>query len=649
MPCRSPAVRLAACAPRLISLLLLAALAAPLQAAPREPAEARVIVKLDAAAHPADDERLDRGLAALGRRHAAGLTVRRSLGERTRLVTASGTSSAALAKRLAAEPGVAYAVPDQRVRRLAAPNDPLYATGGAAGPAVGQWYLKPPSTTVFAAIDAERAWDLTANGSASVVVAVLDSGVRLDHPDLAGKLLPGYDFVSPAGRANDGNGRDADPSDPGDWVTQADINSGVVESDCEVEDSSWHGTQVAGLVGANTHNAAGMAGAGRNVSVLPVRVLGKCGGFVSDIVEAMRWAAGIPVAGVPNNLNHAKVINLSLGVGGVCSAAFADAVAAVAARGTVVVAAAGNTAGHAVVAPANCAGVIGVAGVRHIGTKVGFSDLGPELAIAAPAGNCVDLAGPCQYPILTTSNSGATSPASSIYTDEMNITVGTSFASPLVSGTVGLLLSARPGLTPVEIKRLLQGTAYPFPTSGADAGVPQCTAPQTASGGTAIDQLECYCTTSTCGAGLLDARAAALAATTLLATIGVSPAAAQAGQPLTLDVNGSLLQPGRSIASATWTLVDGGGIVGGFNGSTNTSATGATTVVTPTAAGSFTVDVTVVDNTGVSASTTGVVSVADAASPPPASGGGGGAMGGGYLLLLLAAVAAAARLTRRRA
>src|SRR5262249_9009044 len=149
------------------------------------------------------------------------------------------------------------------------------------------------------------------------------------------------------------------------------------------------------------------------VHVLPVRVLGKCGGQDSDIIAGMRWAAGLPVPGLPANPYPARVINMSLGGDGSCSAAYRDAVDQITAAGTVIVAAAGNPSGHAVGTPANCPGVIAVAGVRHVGTKVGFSSLGAEVAISAPGGNCVNTAAnsPCLYPILTTTNSGTTVPA----------------------------------------------------------------------------------------------------------------------------------------------------------------------------------------------------------------------------------------------
>ena len=352
----------------------------------------------------------------------------------------------------------------------------------------------------------------------AVVVALLDTGVRFDHPDLlavsaGGNLLPGYDMVSDVNIGNDGDGRDADASDPGDWVTQAEISqrgSPFFQCTTTARNSSWHGTQTAGLIAALTNNGIGMASVGRNVRLLPVRVLGKCGGFDSDVIAGMRWAAGMSVPGVPANPNPARVINMSLGSDAACSAAFQDAVTSVGATGTVIVASAGNSAGHAVGSPANCAGVIAVAGLRHVGTKVGFSDLGPGIALSAPGGNCVNIAAgtPCLYPILTTSNSGATIPVSPIYTDSFNPSLGTSFSAPLVSGTAALMLSAQPSMTPFQVRLVLEGTARPFPAVSDDAGIAQCTAPQFDATGAPVDQLECFCTIDTCGAGMLDAGAA---------------------------------------------------------------------------------------------------------------------------------------------
>jgi serine protease len=573
---------------------------------------------------------------ALGKRLALALQPGPEVGERLQVLKAGGMSSQQLAERLSQQPDVEYAVPDRRRRLMATPNDPLYAQGGSDGPVAGQWYLRPPNSVERSAIDAAAAWDVT-QGRADMVVAVLDTGVRFEHPDLqrastGGKLLDGYDFIADAGTANDGNARDADASDPGDWTAADECGSGE-----KAKSSSWHGTEVAGIVGALTHNATGMAGTGWNVKVLPVRVLGKCGGFDSDILAGMRWAAGIAVPGVPDNPSPARVINLSLGGSGACSAAYRDAVDEITARGTVIVASAGNSAGHAVAEPANCPGVIGVAGLRHTGTKVGFSSIGPELSIAAPGGNCVNTSGACLYPLLTTTNSGTQGPAASGYTDGSNISVGTSYSAPLASGVSALMASANTVLDVAQIRRVLRSTARAFPTSGAGGSVAACAAP------TGSDQLECYCTTATCGAGMLDAGAAVQAAANGRAFINVSPAAPVAGQPVQLAPTDSFAAAGRSIAAYQWTLVDGGGIVGSV-------PAGSPVSVTPSGAGSFTVRLTVTDDAGgqlVAMQTIDVQAPASTPTPVP-SGGGGGALGLGEVLAALAVVAAVAAFRPRR-
>jgi serine protease len=503
---------------------------------------ARVIVKLKAdsallaekSASVADQQ--TKNAAALGKRIGIAMNAGSSVSEVTQVMFANGISSIDLANRLAQESDVEYAVPDQRRHAVTAPNDPLYLTGDPTnGPAVGQWYLRAPSGQALSSINVEPAWAIT-TGNPSIVIATVDTGVRYEHPDLlavsaGGNLLPGYDMISDIPTANDGNGRDSDASDPGDWVTAAEANNRNGEFyQCTTldptinmyvaEDSSWHGTQTAGLMVALTNNNIGMASVGQHVKLLPVRALGKCGGFDSDIMAAMRWAAGLSVPGVPANPTPARVINMSLGGDGACSAAYEDVVTAVNATGAVIVVAAGNSAGHAVSSPGNCSGVIGVAGLRHVGSKVGFSDIGPEIAISAPGGNCVNITegSPCLYPILTTSNSGTTVPVASIYTDSFNASLGTSFSAPLVSGTVALMLSVQPTLTPTQVRVMLQSTARPFPTTSADATpdapVVQCTAEQFDSSGNPVDQLECLCTIDTCGAGMLDAGAAVTAANT---------------------------------------------------------------------------------------------------------------------------------------
>ena len=344
---------------------------------------------------------------ALGARLGLALSAGAAVSGLAQVVFASGVTSAELAERLALESDVAYAVPDERRRIVGAPNDPLYAAGvTGSSPEAGQWYLRAPSGEVASSSNVEGAWAVT-TGSPDIVVAVVDTGVRYEHPDLlsvaaGGHLLPGYDMVSDPASANDGDGRDADASDPGDWLTRAELSrpgSSLFRCATSPSSSSWHGTQLSGLVAALTDNGIGMAGAAPGARVLPVRVLGKCGGYDSDIVAGMRWAAGLGVPGAPANPHPARVINLSLGGDGACSAAYQEAVDEITAAGTVIVAAVGNSSGHAVASPANCRGVIAVAGLRHAGTKVGFSSLGPEVAISAPGGNCVNTAPGSAVPV----------------------------------------------------------------------------------------------------------------------------------------------------------------------------------------------------------------------------------------------------------
>ncbi len=499
---------------------------------------ARVIVKYKAdtafmkAQTATTGDRKPAQMRSLAGRVGVDLVAGAEVGERSHVVFATGIDSAALAAKLAADSDVEYAVPDGRKHALSVPADPFYTSrpydSGSApasgGPLSGQWYLKPPAATGMAgsavsSVNAEQAWDIT-TGAAGVVVAVLDTGVRFDHPDLkrvsaGGNLLDGYDFISADSAnvfltANDGDGRDADASDPGDFVTAAEKAGVATFKDCDVADSSWHGTQTLSLIGAQTNNGIGMASVGRNVTVLPVRVIGKCGGFDSDIVAAMRWAAGRPVSGVPANAHPARVINMSLGGVGACGPVYQDAVTEVVAAGAVVVVSAGND-DTAVSSPANCAGVIAVAGLRTDGDKGGISSLGAEIAIAAPSANC-PTGSPCTYPILAAYNAGKTTPAAEppegSYTGSFVVFLGTSFSAPLVSGAAALMLSVQPSLTPADIKARLQSSARPFPTSGSSItpDPPLCVEP------TSTAQVNCYCTTTTCGAGMLDVHAAVLAA-----------------------------------------------------------------------------------------------------------------------------------------
>jgi serine protease len=624
-------------------------------------------------------EVLNRRAGTLGKRLGRTLQAGSAVGERTQVLRASGMSAAELAAKLAADPDVEFAVPNGRARRLTAPNDPLYALSATErrsngitfqdGPASGQWYLRAPAATLaegpVSAIDIERAW-ARSRGSASVVVAVLDTGVRPEHPDLSGRLLPGYDFVSDTTVANDGDGRDADPSDPGDWTTAAENSNTTGEFyRCDPEgrgraiasNSSWHGTKTAALVGARA-DVVGMAGAAPDVTILPLRVLGKCYGTTDDIQAAMRWAVGIRVPGiVPDvNPNPARVLNLSLGGVEVCDVGYRDVVNEVLATGAVIVAAAGNSVGGPVNSPANCAGVIGVLALRHAGSKVGFSDQGPEIKIAAPGGNCINtgFGEPCLYPLLTATDSGTQGPVASRWTDSYDASVGTSFAAPLVAATAGLMFSVQPALTPSLLLERMQATARPFPTTGADNGIDtlsvrRCDEPNRFPSTPERDS-QCYCTTALCGAGMLDAGAAVNAVSGPVARITVSTASPTAGSPVTLSAAGSLVAAGSTISAYGWTLKNPAGADQLFTSADNAS----TATFLPSVAGSYAVTLAVTDGQGNTAlaTQTVVVTAAPVAPPvtPPATGGGGG--GGGatsapWLALLALAAAALFRDAQR--
>ena len=360
----------------------------------------------------------------------------------------SRADAAMVVRQLASDPAVAYVEPDLRVRALRVPNDTLYAK---------QWDFFEAA----GGINLPAAWDIT-TGSSAITVAVIDTGI-VNHADLAGRLVAGYDFIGDASMSNDGDGRDADASDPGDYGCNGSSTS------------SWHGTHVAGTIGAASNNAGGVAGINWVSKIQPVRVLGKCGGYTSDIIDGMRWAAGIAVAGAPVNATPARVLNLSLGGTGPCGTSLQNAVNDVLSRGTVVVVAAGNSAADAGnTSPANCSGVIAVAATVRNGGKASYSNFGSKVAIAAPGGGNGDA-------ILSTLNTGTTVPASDSYAYYQ----GTSMATPHVSGVVSLMLSANPALTPAQVLAKLQSSARAFPT------------------GTGSD-----CTVALCGAGIVDAAAA---------------------------------------------------------------------------------------------------------------------------------------------
>lgn len=398
----------------------------------------------------------------------------------------------ALAERLRSQPDVEWVELNARERLLQAapvPNDLYFPFVSGADP--GQWWLRPPGETAgglppsYGAPGVQNAWSREL-GRASAVVAVLDTGIT-NHPDLVGRILTGYDFVSETVYANDGNRRDTDPSDPGDWVSALDVtNDPGSFSACQLQDSSWHGTIISGMVAASTNNTVGVAGVNWNGRVLPVRVAGKCGATVLDITDGMRWAAGLAVADVPPNANPARIINISFGGSAPCGNLYQATIDELASLGVVVVAAAGNEQ-TTPTRPASCAGVVGVAALARDGLKAGYSNFGARVVISTVGGD-PDI----DDGLLTVFNDGTESPGMATY----GRMFGTSFSAPIVSGVISLMLSANSRLSVPQIIGGLQTTAAPHVQAG---GVPFCSA---------NDFGACVCTTSTCGAGVLDAEAA---------------------------------------------------------------------------------------------------------------------------------------------
>ena len=532
-----------------------------------------------------------------------------------------GMDVAAALEKLRADPSVAFADVDERRYAHVLPNDPLFVPTATAS---GQWYMLTPSTATptsdAAATDAVSAWGITQTpgGSSGTVIADVDSGIRFDHPDLlragfGGRLLPGYDFVgqdldssnsAPLGTfliANDGDGWDPDPSDPGDWIDSTDLtNSKVFPSkNCSTANSSWHGTRVMGVLGALTNNNTGIAGMTWNPYLLPVRALGKCGGLDSDIIAGIMWSVGMTVSDdsgnpVPDNPYPADIINLSLGGTGSCPSSYQSLVTQLTGMGVLVVASAGNESGPVDI-PANCPGVLAVAGLRNIGTKVGYSSLGPEVGIGAPAGNCVNTTqgSACLRSIDTTVNEGLTTPAGNGYTDQINSNLGTSFSAPIVSGIAALMRAANANLTPPQLIARIKASATPYPQP---AGVAQCVNGSTSS-------VECACTTSTCGAGMVNAFSAVKAALNPIAAVKIP--AGFIGGAATFDGGGSAAACGATIASYAWSKT-GAVTINSGAGSAQVNATfsGAGTLILVVTDSAGNTDTAVVRFTAGSASST---------------------------------------------
>jgi len=339
------------------------------------------------------------------------------------------TDAEKLMQAFARRPSVTYIESDVLLTANFTPTDALYAY---------QWHYFEPT----GGLNLPGAWDVSDGSNA--VIAVLDTGYT-NHPDLLGNIVGGYDFISDAFIANDGNGRDSDAHDPGDWTALNECSSGSTAAN-----SSWHGTHVAGTIAA-VADTTGVVGVTFGAKVLPLRVLGKCGGYLSDISDAIVWAAGGTVPGVPNNTYSAQVINMSLGGSGQCGATFQNAINDANQRGTTVVVAAGNSNVDAVNhTPSNCNGVIAVAATDKNGAKATFSNYGSVVDVAAPG-----------VSIVSTRNDGTTTPTTHGY----YYMSGTSMATPHIAGLAGLMLSKDPTLTPAAVEASIKANARPFPST----------------------------------------------------------------------------------------------------------------------------------------------------------------------------------------
>ncbi len=492
-----------------IALTLLGFGAAAVEPAPPPPVRGLIVTLKDAAPHEqltGDAKAQERQTARLHRvLSMARMTEMRfrPVGRASyfidfgRLLPAAKTDK--LVDQIQAQPEVATVERHVRDRLLQAappviPNDPFFLPGPIY-PA-GQWWLQPVgdpqdgSPPRLAVPGVQGAWSHTA-GDAGIVVAVLDTGVTA-HSELGGRLLPGYDFVSSADFANDGNGRDDNPEDPGDWVSEEDIaDRPEVFGACNQASSTWHGTATTGFIAAASNNAFGVSGINWHSRVLPVRVAGKCGADPLDVVDGMRWAAGLRVPGVPDNPHPARIINVSIGSAAACGSLYQDVINELAERGVVVIAASGNgTATHgadSLSRPANCQGVVSVAALSRNGLKASYSNFGEGVTISTIGGEPVGGGG-----MLTLNNAGRREPLEESYAH----VVGTSFSAPVATGVISLMLSANPALTRAQILEGLRSTARPhLSVDGTEA----CSATETGA---------CMCSTATCGAGILDAEAA---------------------------------------------------------------------------------------------------------------------------------------------
>ncbi len=552
----------------------------------------------------------------------------------------------AVAARLANNPAIEYVEPDVSMRPFAVPNDPNFATK--------QWNLFAPTTTYSGAVavpmgqpavpnvnapatggaNLPTAWDRT-QGDASVIVAIIDTGI-VNHPDLNnkglatlgtyapnGRFLAGYDFISddPLGLgvgfvANDGDGRDNDPADPGDAVSAGERSNPLCNDNTPNQlnqdaPSTWHGTHSAGVVAAETNNVAGgVAGIGWNIRIVPVRALGKCGGAMSDVADAIKWAAGVAVTTLPvpvpaASANPAKVILVGAGgkAGIACSVTLQSAVDAAINAGATVVAAAGNEGAFTLSAPANCSGVVAVTAHAINGENASYSNVNAAVALSAPGGGppaTFGFGGPTDAPawdgyyVWSTTPSGTAGPATPpIYSGRF----GTSTAAAHVAGVAALIKSITPNASVTQVRGALTTSTRAFPDlSSCAPGRPYA---------------------GQCGSGMLDATRALQAAG--------PPFVVTAPRSITVTAGSTASFAIEAVGVATYQWTRAGANIAGATGPTYTTAA--------TAAGDNNVSFAVVmtNSFGTTTSPAAVLTVNSGGSNSPS---GGGALPLWQLLLL---------------
>ena len=324
-------------------------------------------------------------------------------------------------KALRQKSGISDAQPNFMRHRRAVPNDILYNE---------QWH--------FPHIRLPEAWDIT-TGNPSVIIAVIDSGILSAHPDLQDKLVQGYDMISAADNAGDGDGIDSNPEDLGDL----ELGDGS---------SSFHGTHVAGIVAAATNNNTGVAGVAWQSRLMPIRVLGLQGGTSFDLIQAILYAAGLENASGQVPIQRADVINMSLGGDGFSSSE-ASAITAARNAGVIIVAAAGNSGSANQEYPASYDGVVAVAAVNQSNARANYSNFGPRIDITAPGGDLDEDADGNGTPdgVLSTIGNDRGNAINYGY----RYYQGTSMSSPHVAGVIALMKSVAPNLTPTEFDQVL--------------------------------------------------------------------------------------------------------------------------------------------------------------------------------------------------